>query len=253
MPREHGAYAEAAFPLVTALALGGIGPAPALLSVAIVCLFLAHEPLMVMIGARGGRARRETGERARRRATILTALALVAGALGLWLAPTIARAAALIPVGFGALLVPLVLKRREKTLLGELIVALALSSALVPVALAGGVELRDAVIASAVWAVIFALATVTVRAVIANAKKRAGPDRMPRAAPLLSAAAIAGVLLLAPIPGVPTLAAAAVLPAAIVALCFGALRIHPRYLRAMGWSLVASNVLALAALLAGLA
>ena len=87
---------------------------------------------------------------------------------------------------------------------------------------------------------------------IAGAKKKTAADWKPKAAPVLSVAAIVGALALAPAAAVPTLAAVAVVPAAIVALVFGAFRIHPRHLRAMGWSLVASNVLALIGLIAGL-
>ncbi len=59
-------------------------------------------------------------------------------------------------------------------------------------------------------------------------------------------------LLLAVTDRLPALAAVAVVPTALVALIFSALGIHPRNLRRMGWSLVASNIAALAALIAGL-
>jgi hypothetical protein len=41
-------------------------------------------------------------------------------------------------------------------------------------------------------------------------------------------------------------------PTALAALIFGLLGVHPRNLQRMGWSLVASNVFVLAALLVGL-
>ncbi|NIR44877.1 MAG: YwiC-like family protein [Gemmatimonadetes bacterium] len=251
-PREHGAYAQIGFPLVTALALGRPGPSAVLLVLAIVAVFLLHEPLMVLIGARGGRAKREAGSTARRRAAILTVVALAAGGAGLWLAPPMARATALIPLIFGALLVPLIFSRREKTAAGELLVAWSLSTTLVPVAVAAGVQPEAALTAAGVWAIAFSLSTLTVRAIIARAKKRQPSGLMPVIAPSLCAAAIALALYLAARDDFPALAAIAVVPTALVALAFGLLRVHPRNLRRMGWSLVASNLAVLAALLIGL-
>jgi hypothetical protein len=54
LPREHGAYAEVLFPLGTASCLGRPSVSSLALSVAVVAAFLAHEPLLVLLGARGG-------------------------------------------------------------------------------------------------------------------------------------------------------------------------------------------------------
>jgi uncharacterized membrane protein YdjX (TVP38/TMEM64 family) len=43
-PKEHGAYGQLAFPLVTAFAVAGIPPAAALTALAAVAAFVAHEP-----------------------------------------------------------------------------------------------------------------------------------------------------------------------------------------------------------------
>jgi hypothetical protein len=252
LPREHGAYAQLGFPLVTALALGRPGPAALLLVVAIAAVFLLHEPLMILTGGRGGRAKRETGETARRRAAVLAAIALAAGGAGLWLAPAAARATALIPLVFAGLLAPLIFSRNEKTALGELLVAWSLSTTMIPVAVAAGVGPGAAMAAAAVWAIAFSLSTVTVRAIIARAKKRQPTGMTPVLAPVLCAAVIAGALFLATRDDFPTAAAIAVVPTALVALVFGVLGLHPRNLRRMGWSLVASNLAVLAALLIGL-
>lgn len=251
LPREHGAYAQIAFPQITALALDWPAWAALLLLTAIVCVFLLHEPVMILTGARGGRARREQAPRARRRAALLLAVALPAGAGGLLLAGTAARLAALIVLALAALLLPLIVSRKEKTALGELLVAITLASTMVPVALASGVAPRVAGIAAGVWIVAFTLSTITVRSIIARAKRDAAPGWAHFAAPLLCAAAITGAFVLAVAGHLPTLAAVAVLPTALVALLFGLLGIHPRNLRRMGWSLVASNVVALLALIAG--
>ncbi len=251
LPREHGAYAQVIFPQVTALTLGRPGWASLLILSAIICVFLLHEPLMILTGGRGGRARREQAHRARGRAASLLAIALPAGAIGLFLAGTSTRLAALIVLALAALLLPLILSRQEKTALGELLVAVTLASTMVPVALAAAVPPRVAGIAAGVWMVAFALSTITVRSIIARAKRGAAPGWAHFVAPLLCAAAITAAFLLAFAGHLPTLAAVAVLPTALVALIVGLLGIHPRNLRRLGWSLVASNLAALAALIAG--
>lgn len=251
-PREHGAYAQIAFPLVTALALGTPGLAPALLVLAIAAVFLAHEPVLVLTGARGGRAEREYGPKARRRLAFLLAFGMVAGGAGLWLASREARLSASIPLALGGLLAPLTFTRREKTMVGELLVAIALPATMIPVAVAGGVEFRVALSAAAVWAIVFALGTITVRGIIARAKRSSDPGWIPVLAPVLSASAIAVAVWLAVIGRLPPLVAVAVIPTALVALAFGTLGVHPRNLRRMGWSLVVSNLAVLAALVVGL-
>lgn len=252
LPKEHGAYAQLGFPLATALILGGPRPAALLLTVAIIAVFLIHEPVMILIGGRGGRARREEGDRARRYGLVLGAVAVASGLLGLWLAPPVARASSLIPAGLSLLLVPLTLSRREKTTAGELLVATALPLTLVPVATSGEAGLDAALVAAAVWAIVFALGTLTVRAIIARAKRNVRPAWPPVLAPVLSGAVIAAAVALALSRSLPIPVAIAAVPTALVALIFGSARVHPRNLRRMGWSLVASNLVVLAALIIGL-
>jgi hypothetical protein len=252
LPREHGAYAEVAFPLITALALGSFSLAPLLLAAATVAVFLAHEPLLVITGERGRRTQTEMGERAWRAAALLGAFALASGGLGWWIAAAGARLAVLLPLALGAMLIPLILGRREKTIGGELLVALTFSSTLIPVALAGGVSPRAALTASGVWFAVFALGTLTVRAVIARVKKNMNPAWLSRAIVALTLVVILAAILLRMTATMPTLAAVAVIPSALVALTCGLLSVHPRHLRKMGWSLVASNFLTLAALLIAL-
>ena len=253
LPREHGAYAQLGFPLLTAILLAGPDLPVLLLSAAIIAVFLLHEPLMILTGGRGGRAKRQDEGRARKRLASLAGIALAAGLAGLWLAPMEARAAALIPAGLALLLLPLTLTRQEKTTTGELLVAMTLPSSMVPVAISGGVAPAAAVIAAAVWAVVFALGTLTVRAIIARARRAAHPSWPPALAPILSGLAIAVALALAFSGAFPAIAAIAVVPTALVALVFGVLEVHPRNLRRMGWSLVVSNIAVLVALIAGLA
>jgi hypothetical protein len=252
LPREHGAYVQLAFSLSTALALGKLRSAQLLLTVAASAAFLAHEPVVVMLGERGGRAYDQVKERATRAAAALLAIAAIAGVAG-WLgAPPLARGAVLLPLFLAALLVRLIFTRREKTATGELLLALTFSSALIPVALAGGVAPRPAAIASVVWALVFLVETFAARGVRNSAKEARNLRRPFGPALLSSAAAVVAVSLLSAAGVLPVLAGAAVLPAALIAVACGMLRIHPRHLRAIGWSFAASNLLAFAALLLAL-
>jgi hypothetical protein len=186
-----------------------------------------------------------------RRAAVLSTIALVAGILGLWLAPAAARIAALVPLALGTALIPLILTRREKTIPGETLVALAFATAMIPVAMAGGVGLASAVIAAGVWAAIFLLGTLTVHGIVAVGKKTRS-RAMTVFALTVSAVVIVAAVVLASVQAIPPLAALAAIPSALVALTFAALEIHPRHLRRLGWSMVASNIVALVVLLIGL-
>ena len=138
LPHEHGAWGQLAMPLLTALAIGRPGAASLLLTTAVVLAFVAHEPLLVLLGQRGQRARKEDGPRAGRWLGALAALAAVTGLLGIAVAPAAARLALLLPAALAALVGWLVSRKLEKTVAGEIAVAAALASAGYAVALAGG-------------------------------------------------------------------------------------------------------------------
>ena len=61
LPREHGAYGQLAFPVVSSLALAGVSPSSVLIAGAVVALFVAHEPTACAVGpswnARAARTR----------------------------------------------------------------------------------------------------------------------------------------------------------------------------------------------------
>src|SRR3990172_12286720 len=113
LPREHGAYAGIAFPLITALSLGAPTAVQLLWIAGCVAVFLAHEPLLIIVGERGRRSHTALGARARRTAYGLVALAVATGGLGWWLAAPTARAALIFPLGLGALLLRLLLIPRQ--------------------------------------------------------------------------------------------------------------------------------------------
>jgi len=233
-PKEHGAYGQLGLPLVAALAMGHAAVAAALLSAATVTLFVAHESLLVLLGTRGPRAKRDHGDRALRIGLGFGTLALVMGLAGLWLGGPAVLWASALPF---ALLIPLVvfaLRGSERTLLGELVAAAALAAAAVPVAVAAGVHLHDALRVWGMWVVSSSVSIPGVRYVIASHKGGGGRGLG------LGVAAMA------------TLVGAALTTLSWLFLCalpmvlagWGtvALRPHPRHLKRVGWTLMACSL-----------
>ena len=166
LPREHGAYGQLLFPLVTALAIGHPGAAALTLSAAAIFAFLAHEPLLVLLGQRGRRAAQEQRRRAWRALAAWTVAALACAATAIALMPAAARIGLTIPGGLAPALGIVIAARRERTTAGEILTALTLSSLAYPVALAAQAPSRAAVTPAAVFATAFVVATLSVRAVI---------------------------------------------------------------------------------------
>jgi hypothetical protein len=237
-------------PLATGLALGRPGAAAFLLVAGIVLAFLAHEPLLVVLGQRGKRAREAIGERAVRRLALLGVAAVAAGALGLVLAPPVARLAALAPAALAAPVVPLVAARLEKTTLGELLVAAALSACAAPVALAAGAPSAWAWGAAVAWFLSFTAATLPVRATLLWARTKGARETRPLAA--AGAAGIGAATLVAAGAGLlPWPAAVGVVPTALAATAVALLRVRPQRFTAVGWSLVGASAIAFAVMIAG--
>lgn len=172
-PREHGAYGQLGFPLMTALLIAHPGPAALLLTGAALAAFLAHEPALVAFGRRGARVREQEGARALRVFGLAVALSAALGAAGLWLAPPAARLGAAVAAALGALLAGAVRLKVEKTLPGELLAAAAMTSAGFMVALAAGAPWRLATAAWATWLLSFAAAVFPVRTLIVEHRQRA--------------------------------------------------------------------------------
>jgi hypothetical protein len=250
LPHEHGAWGQLAMPLVTGLAIGA-PTAPALLLATVVVLALvAHEPLLVLLGQRGRRAREVDGARARRWLAALSLLAAGTGVAGLLLAPGTARRALLLPAALAAVVALLVLRRLERTTAGEIVVAAALASAGWPVALAAGASPRAALAALLAWSLSFSAVTLAVQVILirVHSKGSVDPGRRHAALAALLAVAAAGLWWA----GLPGALALATLPPALVsiAVCLG--RFSPRRLRALGWALVGTSAVTLGILVVGL-
>ena len=234
-PREHGAYAQLGVPLATALAV-----APSLAggacAVAAAAAFVANEPLLVVLGHRGARAREADGERAARRLATCLALAVVAGALALATAPAAARALAGAAVLPALALAALARAHRLHSLAGELVAALSLPGAGAVAAAAGGLPVAPAVATWLAWSTGYAATVVVVQRLIAGRRDaRRWPDRALAAG--LAAAGAAAVAL-----GRVEAGAEIALPLLAGAAAVALARPHPRELRAIGVSLVVASL-----------
>lgn len=249
LPKEHGAYAELVFPLLSVLVLGSPGPTSLLFTSAIVGGFLGHEPTLVLLGRRGSRVQRQLGPRARTQLGALIPLTLASGIGALVLASPATRTAALAGAPALALVAWLVAKGQEKTLPGELLVALAFSGAAIPVGLAGGLALEIALVVCAAWLEVFTAGVLVVHGMLRRAKRDA-----PALARVVTATSSLLVLVALGLTSAQLLAghrpwAVVFVPGAAASAAVLLAGLGPKELRRVGWSLVASNVLTLVALL----
>jgi hypothetical protein len=250
LPREHGAYAQLGFPLLTGLILARGAPGAVAFTGAAIAAFLAHEPMAIIMGVRGVRLRDALVGSARRRLWLLGGLGVLALMAAIFLAPGRAWRAALVPAVPGLVLVPLFLTNRVKTVAGEFVAATAFSAALLPVALSGRATGPDAWVAAAVWLGAVLPAIVSVHAVKAAHKRRPRGHWLMVAAPAV--ALLAGLVALGAAQWLPHPAsrALAVLPPVLAVLLISILRPHPRHLKRIGWTMVGANVATLVLLLA---
>jgi len=248
MPREHGAIAELAFPLLSGLIIGGFTPAGAGFAAAAVFLFLAYEPAAILLGIRGARLREQWRGVARRRVVLLGVAGGAAGILGFALAPPAARLLALVPAVLAATLVPAAAARRVKTLAGEVVVAAALAGMHLPIARAGGAVGVAVGGPAALWAAVSILAILGVHSLKARFKHQPHWS-IPATVVAAGAAVAAVVLLVAAGPPLRRLGLALAAPA-LAGLTLSLLPLHPRHLKRVGWTLVAADALALVALVA---
>jgi hypothetical protein len=237
-------------PLATALAIGHGTASSLLLAVAVVLAFVAHEPLLVLLGHRGRRVAEEEAPRARRWLAGTGGLALVAGGAGTVLAPPAARGALAVAAALALAVAALVWRRLEKTTGGEILVAAALASAAWGVALAGGAPHREAIAATLAWILSFAAATLAVQVVLARARSKGARDPGARNAILSAGLALAAGLMSAA--GLPAALAWATLPTAAFSAAVCVARVSPRRLRPLGWAMVGSSALTLVILVVGL-
>ncbi len=242
LPREHGAYAELLFPLATGLSLGHPTVPSYCFAFAAVVFFFLHEPVAIIIGVRGERLRESWTRRAAMWIVFLASSGTVAGSIAMVSASLEGRLAALVPLACSGILVPAFVTGRLKGLVPETLVIAALSSIVVPVAVSGGVAWTLAWLACGVWFVSFLLGTVAVHAIKAKHKPATRSHWTIVAAPLLGLLTVAAGVVITSLAQLPPKAALALVPAGVTTLIVTAVHVHPRQLRTVGWSLVASNL-----------
>ncbi len=252
VPREHGAYAELLFPIVSVVLGGAPTTSTWLLATGAIGAFLANEPLLVLAGQRGSRMQREESDRAKRALLVFGLVALGAGIAGLVLASRPVQYAVAAPLLLGVLLVMLAVQGLERSMFGEVLAAAALSSIAVPIGLSTGLGLTASLAVALIWLTTSLLGTAVVRLTIARTKGKTDEDsrrvRFKRALLVLACLLVIAVGVAAPYGsrlGLWVLAAA--VPVAVVVLLMAALQPTARRLRLMGWSLVAANLCSLIA------
>jgi hypothetical protein len=242
LPREHGAYAEAVFPLLTGLTLGSTSPTAICLAAASAAFFFVHEPIAVMSGTRGRRAKETWGTKARNRFFLLVTAGVTCGLAAILLADRETRLATLAPCGCGGILLPAFLSGRLKTLLAEILVIATLSLMTLPMAVSNGVEWSMAWTAAGVWFLVFTLGTLGVHAIKARAKRTAGGEWTIIATPFAGVFTFLAGLWAARAEWLPPTVALALMLGGAIAAVLTMIPIHTRRLKTVGWTLVTANI-----------
>ncbi len=224
--------------MLAALASGKPGPASVLLGLGAWALFFAAEPVQVLLGRRGARARAEEGPTAAGRLLLLAGAAAVLGAAGFVAGTPAVRWALLVPALPAAAFVALLWAGQERTAAGEVLAAVTLSSMAFPIAVGALVGAVESGRALAVWALGLSALVFPVRAI--GARRRAHTGAAGRVLPAVAVSAVAvglvGVFL------VPA-DVVALAPLVVASLWLGAVPPEPRQLRRVGWSLVGATLL----------
>jgi YwiC-like protein len=254
LPREHGAYSQMVLPLVTTFLVSGVTLAAALTGVAVVLGFLAHEPLMVLLGRRGARVRTESAGRARSVLMMIGAAMTVVGIAAVVLAPPAARPWFILPLVPAMVVAAGVLRKHEKSGPAEIAVALAFSLTAAPIAVAAGAAVVTALAIAIAFAVVFVAGVLAVRVSILKVRAGGNPRavRTTRAAlAALAAMALAGLGAAAIRAVLPWTPLAAAIPGILVAVMF-AFRTTAPPLKTVGWTLMSASTAAAVMLIVGL-
>ena len=238
VPREHGAYGQLFFPLAAVLLVGLPRPAAVCLAASAVIAFFAHEPLVVALGRRGTRLRRERGREALRTFAALAVTAFLTFAFFVTEVSSDALVLFAVPAAFLVGLSVFVVFDAEKTTPGELLAACTLSTLALPLAVANNLPVAYGVGVAGTYAIGFSVATVAVRA-MARAKIE-GVSATAWAARLFGPVLLAVGLAVCPSKLGAIAMVVMVAPSLVVAWTLPS----PKHLRRVGWTLVGASALA---------
>jgi len=247
VPREHGAYGQLAFPLLTSFAVAGVSRPSLLIATSAIAGFLAHEPLLVLLGRRGARAQRDHHRPAIIALAVESTIGAAAGLSAIVLASREMRWSLLLPLAPAALLAIAIAIEHEKRALGEVAAAVTFSSVAVPIALAASASLRVALGIAIAFAAIFVTATLAVRVVILRVRGGGKPraERNTRITVwIVSAALLASIAWASARHVTPWATMAAAAPGVVGAVWLSMRPPSPAYLRTVGWTLVATSAFA---------
>jgi hypothetical protein len=234
-----------AFPLVTSLAVTGLGSASILTATAVVALFLAHEPLVVLLGHRGRRIREQDAGRAWLWFITALIVATTTIILAIDATPPAFRWTFLVPVLPAAWLFRLAVHGREKTSPGETSVAIAFAAAALPICGGAGRPAIGLAIAAS-FALLFVLATLAVRVIILRTRGGGNPQATQRTRMATLVLAAGGTLLAVMAASGNVIAwstVAATLPGVVFATALAAFPPPAVRLRKVGWTLIAVSAL----------
>jgi hypothetical protein len=253
LPKEHGAYGQIAFRILTAFFVSGISVAGLLIAAAAVAGFLAHEPAAVLLGLRGTRARRDLQPPAVRWLGCAVAVGVLAGAGALLTLNPAVRWSLAVPLAPALLLAVATATGNDKSWQGETSAAVAFAGTAVPVSMAASAPAQGGLAVAIPFVLLFVASTLAVRVVIlgvrgggdiqaTTATRRATLSLVAGAAAVLALVVAIGLLpasvLIASIPGLLTAALIAVRPP------------KPNRLRTVGWTLIGVSVVTTAIVVA---
>jgi hypothetical protein len=253
-PREHGAYSQLAFPTLTALMVAGINGPAVLVAGAAVAAFLAHEPLLVRLGRRGARARRENSRKAVGWLVAAGAFSLTAGLAALWLAAPEARWTFALPLIPAALYATALAMHAEKSTAGELAAAFAFSLIAIPMCVAAGLPRASALAIGMSFAALSGANTLGVRVVILRVRAGGDPRAVRTTRLVLTCwivAMVAALGMLVRSAALSSLALAAIGPGLVISLTLAFRPPPATRLRVAGWALVSASITAMILLAVG--
>ncbi len=240
LPREKGAWGQALLPVVTALVLARGNRAAVAWGVTAIAAFFAHEPVLVILGGRGDRTRREAARRALVWTAVCGVLGLSALGAGLAVAAANSRLWLALPVVLSLASLVVLAAGRERTTPGEVLAASAVSSWIVPMTTAASLSAHTALRVWFAYVAAFAAATLSVRGVL-DAFQHGGRSILRTGARFVSSSLLVAASLAWLAGQWPGWIVVAIAPTLLLSLALSVWQLHPRHLRTVGWSLMATT------------